>query len=512
MNRRDLFRSVAGAALPVAARSSQKASAPLRLDRIDGARPRNIIFILSDDHRWDAMSFMGHPFLRTPAMDRMARQGVHLRNAFVTTSLCSPSRASILTGMYAHTHKVVDNQHEEPPGLVFFPQHLQAAGYQTAFIGKWHMGRSDNRPRRGFNHWVSFRGQGNYLPGPNRMLNVNGKRVPQRGYITDELTDYAIDWLRGRSRTEPFFMYLSHKAIHDNFTPAERDKGIYKDVKVVPPPTQADTPENYFGKPRWVKTQRNSTHGVDFPDQRTIPLEVNYKRYCETVLALDESIARVLNELERKRILDSTLVVYMGDNGYLWGEHGLQDKRTAFEESIRVPMLANCPELFKPGTKTDGMVLNIDIAPTLLAAAGLRAPDAMQGRSFLALAQGKESNWRDNFLYEYFWERNYPATPTMHAIRTDRHKYVHYYGVWDTDELYDIKADPLERKNLIVSPEHQQLVARLNQLLFDTLEATGGMSIPLCRDRGRPQVLRRVGGSKPGDFPPWMMSDPNRTG
>jgi len=168
-------------------------------------------------------------------------------------------------------------------------------------------------------------------------------------------------------------------------------------------------------------------------------------------------------------------------------------------------MLAHCPELFAAGTKVPGMVLNIDVAPALLAAAGLRAPDDMQGRSFLALAQGKEAGWRDYFLYEYFWERNYPQTPTLHAIRTDRYKYVHYHGVWDTDELYDLSADPLETKNLIAAAEHQPLVRQLNQLLFDTLEATGGMYIPLYRDRGRPQVLRRAGGSEPGDFPPWMV-------
>jgi N-acetylglucosamine-6-sulfatase len=483
------------------------AAAELQLDRLPGAEPRNIVFILSDDHRWDAMSFMGHPFLSTPAMDAMARDGVHFENAFVTTSLCSPSRASILTGMYAHTHEVVNNQHRESEDLVFFPQYLRAAGYETAFVGKWHMGHAHDDPRKGFDHWVSFRGQGSYTPRQNLPININGKRVPQRGYITDELTGYAVDWLGERDRDKPFFLYLSHKAVHANFTPAARHRDRFKDVEVIPPPTQANTPENYAGKPRWVRTQRNSTHGVDYPDQETIPLQVKYKQYCETLLAVDESIARVLEELERQEILDSTLVLYMGDNGYAWGEHGLQDKRTGYEESMRVPLLGQCPELYEGGTKVTGMVLNIDIAPTLLAAAGLRAPDEMQGRSFLDLARGKESKWRDYFLYEYFWERNYPQTPTLHAIRTDRYKYIHYNGVYDTDELYDIQADPLERRNLIADEEHQPRVQRLNDLLFDTLEASGGMYIPLYRDRGLPQVLRRTDRSKPGEFPEWMMRD-----
>jgi N-acetylglucosamine-6-sulfatase len=497
MSRRREFLTSAGIWLPASA-------SQLRLEPIPGVRPRNIVLILSDDHRWDAMGFMGHPFLKTPAMDRIAREGVHFANAFVTTSLCSPSRASMLTGQYAHTHRVTDNNTLDPPGLVFFPQYLQAAGYETAFIGKWHMGGESDQPRRGFDHWVSFRGQGSYMPSEKAFLNVNGNQVKQQGYITDELTGYAIEWLRGRG-LKPFFLWLSHKAVHGGFVPAKRHDGVYEQQEVTPPKTQADTPENYHGKPRWVKTQRNSTHGADFPDQRTIPLERNYKRYCETLLALDESIGKVLDQLRQQGMLDSTLVVYVSDNGYQWGEHGLQDKRTGYEESIRIPMVARCPELFQPGTKTRGMVLNIDLGPSLLAVAGFRAPASMQGRNFLPLAQGKEKNWREHFLYEYFWERNYPQTPTLHAIRTDRFKYIHYHGIWDTDELYDLQADPLETMNLIADPGREATVKRLNNLLFETLEATGGMHIPLTRDRGRPQVMRRAKGSAQGEFPPWMI-------
>src|SRR5688572_31430825 len=168
-----------------------------------GAKPRNVVFILSDDHRYDATSFMGHPIVQTPNLDRIAARGVHLRNAFVTTALCSPSRATILTGLYAHQHKVVDNNTPVPAGTTFFPQYLQRAGYQTALVGKWHMGGDDGGPQPGFDHWVSFRGQGSYLPSP-AGLNVNGKAVPQKGYITDELTDYALEWLRGRDRARPF--------------------------------------------------------------------------------------------------------------------------------------------------------------------------------------------------------------------------------------------------------------------------------------------------------------------
>jgi N-acetylglucosamine-6-sulfatase len=247
--------------------SPQKAApAPHCLEALEGATPRNIVFILSDDHRYDVMGLMGHPFVETPHMDALAREGAHLKNAFVTTSLCSPSRASILTGQFVHSHQVVDNNDLAPRGTVFFPQYLQSSGYETAFVGKWHMGGQSDAARPGFDHWISFRGQGTYYPPTNRKwrLNVNGKKVPQKGYITDELTDYAIEWLGGRSQQKPFFLFLSHKAVHHNFEPAERHKGRYAKVEIQPPVTMADTEENYRGTV-WTSpitptpTWRNST-------------------------------------------------------------------------------------------------------------------------------------------------------------------------------------------------------------------------------------------------------------
>ena len=217
--------------------------ASLQLQRSPGAQPRNVIFVLVDDLRYDALGYMGHPWIETPHLDALAKSGVQMRNAFVTTALCSPSRASILTGQYAHRHRVVDNNNPVPPGTVFFPQYLQQAGYDTAFIGKWHMGGDSDAPQPGFDRWVSFRGQGTYLPSKNG-LNVDGKAVPQRGYITDELTDYALDWLKQRRADRPFFLYLSHKAVHSDFTPADRHKGRYRDKPFTAPKTMADTPEN----------------------------------------------------------------------------------------------------------------------------------------------------------------------------------------------------------------------------------------------------------------------------
>ena len=324
--------------------------------KIEGAKPRNVVFILSDDHRYDAMSFMGHQFAQTPNMDSMAEAGVHLKNAFVTTSLCSPSRASILTGLYTFRHRVIDNNRLVPKGTLFFPQYLQKAGYATAFIGKWHMGGASDEPRPGFDHWVSFRGQGFYLPPrPGYTLNVDGQRVEQKGYITTELTEYAVDWLEQQKPAEkPFFLYLSHKAVHANFTPEDKYKGSLVGKPFKRPASEADTPENYDGKPRWLRDQRNSWHGVDFPYHSNLDIEQYYKQYCEALSSVDDSIGRVMDQLKKMGIYDETLVVYMGDNGFMFGEHGLIDKRVAYETSIRVPMLMQCPTLFKGGTRGRG--------------------------------------------------------------------------------------------------------------------------------------------------------------
>lgn len=475
----------------------------LQLPRIPNAKPRNIVFILTDDHRYDAMGFLkGQPWLETPNLDAMARNGVYLKNAFVTTALCSPSRASILTGQYAHQHRVVDNNNPVSKDLVFFSQYLQQAGYETGFFGKWHMGGEFDDPQRGWNYWVSFKGQGTYLPNPNG-LNVNGKKVPQKGYISDELTDYALQWLNERKSTKPFMLYLSHKGVHAEFKAAERHAGRYKDKQFVEPKTM--NPANVKDAPMWARNQRNSWHGVDFPYHSALNIAEYYKQYAETLLGVDDSVGRVMDWLKQKGLLDSTLVIYMGDNGFAFGEHGLIDKRTAYEESMRVPMLMQCPELFKAGTTVEQVVANVDIAPTFLEAAGLQTPKQMAGKSFIPVAQGKNVPWRNALLYEYFWERNFPQTPTMHALRGERYKYIHVHGIWDADELYDLQNDPLETTNLIFSPEHQDVVKQMNKQLFETLESTAGMYVPFYADRGGSQRLRRAGGSKVADFPPQFI-------
>ncbi|HEU4522096.1 MAG TPA: sulfatase, partial [Thermoanaerobaculia bacterium] len=387
------------------------------------AAPRNIVFILSDDHRYDFMGF--HPnapeFLETPALDRLAAQGAHIRNAFVTTSLCSPSRASILTGQYTFRHGVVDNSREISDAAVFFPEMLKKAGYRTAFFGKWHMGHHTDAPQPGFDRWVSFPGQGRY---ENQDLNVDGRKVEGKGYITDVLTDYAIDWLKTQDGKAPFLLYLSHKAVHAEFVPAPRHRGRYADVKLKYPATMADTERNYRDKPKWVREQRYGWHGVDYMYHGSMTFDEFYRAYTETLLAVDDSVARIVDHLEKNGLAKNTLVVYMGDNGFSFGEHGLIDKRHAYEESIRVPMLAWAPGMIAPGTKIDEMVLNVDVAPTFLDVADATSSTKMDGRSFLPLLEGeKVRDWRDSFVYTYYWESYFPHTPTVFALREPRYKF-----------------------------------------------------------------------------------------
>jgi N-acetylglucosamine-6-sulfatase len=488
-------------------------------------RGMNVIFILTDDQRFDELGFM-NPVLETPNMDRLAAEGVQFRNAFVTTSLCSPSRASILTGQYMHNHGVVDNNSGIAEGTVFFPQYLQQAGYQTAFFGKWHMGetesgsaRSDD-PQPGFDHWLSFSGQGNYWPvkqnGKVNQLNLNGKHVPQRGYITDELTDYTLDWLtNGRDPQRPFFVYLSHKAVHADFSPPKRYEDLYAEAEIPVPASQADTEENYRGKPMWVKNQRNSWHGVDFPYHSTLDVQEYKRRYHQTLTAVDDSIGRILQWLADHGLADNTIVMLMGDNGFMFGEHGLIDKRNAYEESMRVPLLVHIPGLAEPGRAVEEIAANIDIAPTVLDIAGVEEmPSQFEGASLLPLALGHTpDDWRSDLLYEYYWEFNYPMTPTTFALRTERFKLIQYHGIWDLEELYDLQADPSEMHNLIDDPEYLEVRVRLRKELFRRLANDRGEHvIPYTEKWGPGAHSRNRDGSHAAHFPESWLKSPDDQG
>jgi N-acetylglucosamine-6-sulfatase len=427
------------------------------------AAPPNLVFILTDDQRWDALGCAGHPFLQTPHMDRLAREGVRFRNAFVTTPLCSPSRASFLTGQYVHTHRVTGNRDHNARSheLVTFPRLLREAGYTTAYVGKWHMG-NDDTPRPGFDRWVSFRSQGAYL---NPQLNIDGKSSKVEGYMTDLLTDHAVEFLN-RPHTKPFALYLAHKAVHGPFTPADRHKDLFADQPIPRAPNARDTLE---GKPVLQRPVGN----LPPLGPGTGSGDALIRNQLRTLVAVDDGLGRVLQALEEKKRLDDTVVIFTSDNGYFWGEHGLGDKRAAYDESIRIPLLMRYPRLIKAGTTLDAFALNIDIAPTLLDLAGVPIPEGLHGRSLVPLFKGDTRTARRAFLTEYFAEPMYPRIPSWQAVRSARWKYICYTGLEGMDELYDLQVDPYEMKNVIQEPGAQAALGEMKAELDRLLKETG---------------------------------------
>ena len=421
------------------------------------SRP-NIIFILVDDLRWDELGIAGHPFLKTPHIDRIGSEGALFRNAFMTTPLCSPSRASFLTGQYAHTHGITDNVDRSVAShkLITFPLLLQQAGYATAFIGKWHMGNDDS-PRPGFDRWVSFKGQGNYI---NPEINEDGRDVDARGYITDLLTGYAVEFIK-RRHDKPFLIYLAHKAIHpevmqhgdgsvnlaeaERFIPAERHSKLFVGKKIPRRPNAMRPP---IGKPA---LQRKIGDLPPLGPKTATSDEVVLGR-LRSLMAIEEGVGQILKALQETNQLDDTVIVLAGDNGYFYGEHGLSvERRLAYEESIRMPLLVRYPRLIKAGTIRNEFALNIDVAPTLLELTGVSPTVTAEGRSLVPLLKGLGSEWRKSFLIEYYSDKVFPRMLKMgyKAVRTERWKYIHYLELDGMDELYDLKADPYEMRNII---------------------------------------------------------------
>ncbi|QQS46577.1 MAG: sulfatase [Acidobacteriota bacterium] len=433
---------------------------PAQSDRVNQSRP-NIVFILIDDLRWDELGIAGHPFIETPNIDRIGREGATFRNAFVTTPLCSPSRAGFLTGQYAHTHGITDNVDRSAAShrLVTFPRLLHDSGYETAFIGKWHMG-NDDTPRPGFDRWVSFKGQGTYL---DPEINEDGKSVKPAGYITDILTGYAVEFIR-RRHEKPFLVYLAHKAIHpevtqnndgsvnladsEKFIPAERHKDLYAGKAF---PRRRSYGRVLEGKPA---LQRRIA-GLPPLGAATATRDEAILGRQRSLAAIEDGVGEMLKALGETGQLDNTVIVFASDNGYFYGEHGLSvERRLAYEESIRIPLLVRYPKIIKARTVRDEFALNIDLAPTLLEMAGVSVPEAMQGRSLVPLLEGKRPAWRKSFLIEYYSDTVFPRILKMgyKAVRNERWKYIHYLELEGMDELYDLESDPFEMKNLIDQP------------------------------------------------------------
>lgn len=442
----------------------------------------DIVFILLDDLRWDAMSFLDHPYVKTPNIDTLRSQGAWMENAFVTTSICCPSRATFLTGTYASQHGVIDNETSEydPDLTPPVTKYLQEAGYNTAMIGKWHMGYS-GKPRPYFDEWLSFDGQGQYFDP--EFIYTDGSREVVEGYTTDILTERALDFVERQPTHQPYFLMLSHKAVHEPFRPAPRHKAAFGADTADPEP--ASWGDTFEGKPEWQRRQRTrdvrwnwrtrDVENENLPD--AVPLEPwkRGKKYVDQLrclAAVDDGVGRLLDTLRERGTLEDTLIVFTSDNGYFHLEHRRWDKRLAYEESIRIPMVVVYPEKIEAGSTVSEMVANVDFAQTVLSYAGLPEPAHMQGASMRPLLEGLEVQWRENLFYEY-WTDLVHAIPTMKAVRGERFKLIKYPELDDIDELYDLKKDPHEMNNLALDPEYAVVLQQMERSLAEKVEQIG---------------------------------------
>ncbi len=443
------------------------------------AEPRpNILLVVVDDLRFDDFGAAGHPFARTTHLDRLAREGAQFKNFFAVTPLCSPSRANILTGLETRHHGILDNTDRSPRShaLPTFARNLHAAGYHTGFIGKWHMG-NDPTPRPGFDYWVAMKGQGE-VADPELYENGRLARVP--GYVTDIFTERAVSFLQQR-RTAPFLLILSHKALHPNkvqradgtteaigeggFIPAERHKTLYAGA-------QPARRGNYAVPPRGKPALERPIPGLKPLGPDTVTPDETIRERLRMLAAVDEGLGQIFAELEKQGTLNQTVVMVIGDNGYFYGEHGLsEERRLAYEESVRLPLLVRYPPQVKAGAEPTGMALTTDLAPTILELAGAPALPGIDGRSLVPLFARTPADWRKSFLIEYTTDIVFPRTLKMgyDAVRTERYKFIRYRELAGMNELYDLQQDPFELTNLIGSPAavglRQQMETELARLL-----------------------------------------------
>jgi len=444
--------------------------------------------VVVDDLRWDEFGAAGHPYLETPNIDRLAAEGAWFANSFHAVALCSPNRATLLTGQFPSRHGIIDNVARSLAShrLETFPRALQSAGYRTAFLGKWHMG-NDPTPRPGFDYWAAMPGQGRSL---DPELFEDGRLHVVPGYTTDLLTDRAIGFIE-RERDRPFLVYLAHKAVHPDlvqrndgsvdpesdlgYIPAPRHQGRYQDRTFPHRGDRAGLLADLSGKPA-VQHALEQLPGWSAPgagDHPEVPWtgEETIQRRAEMILAVDEGLGRIMARLDSLGILDRTVVVLTSDNGFFFGEHGLTtERRLPYEESIRNPLLVRYPPRVPAGSRPSGLALTVDLAPTLLELAGVPVGPQIQGRSLVPLfgASAPPRGWRESVLVEFFtYENPFPHLLDMdyRAIRTGRYKYIHWIKYPDLDELYDLERDSLELRNLTGDPALADVKADLKSEL-----------------------------------------------
>ena len=470
----------------------------------------NIVFIMSDDHAFQAISAYSDKLINTPNIDRIAHQGIIYNKAFVTNSISAPSRAVILTGKFSHLNGVLGNSEVFDGTQQTVSNILNKNGYQTAMIGKWHLKSAPI----GFDYWNVLPGQGNYH---NPAFIKNGKDTVYKGYVTEIITDLSVNWLKNRKKDKPFFLMMHHKAPHRNWMPALKNLELFEDKEF---PLPENFYDNYEGRKalqrqmltvkdhmdirmdfkvpcytcdtvpvnQWAPREYNAEMERLTPDERRVWDEAykkeetefynvkddekkfdrwKFQRYMEdylrSIASVDESVGEVMDFLKESGLDKNTIVIYTSDQGFYLGEHGLFDKRFMYEEALRTPLVIKYPDEIMSGSKSNLMVQNLDIAPTLLDIAGVQIPGDMQGESLLKTWKGNPTQWRDAIYYHYY-EKSFGATP-HYGIRTERYKLIHFYDEIDAWELYDLEKDPSEMKNLIEAEEYRKQLKKLREKL-----------------------------------------------
>ncbi|MDX1285087.1 MAG: sulfatase [Draconibacterium sp.] len=470
----------------------------------------NILFIMSDDHAFQAISAYNSALIQTPNIDKIANEGILYNKAFVTNSICAPSRAVILTGKFSHLNGVKGNAAVFDGSQQTLPKILQQNGYETAIVGKWHL-KSDPT---GFDYWNVLPGQGDYY---NPDFIKQGKDTTYKGYVTEIISDLSINWLRNRKEDKPFFLMMHHKAPHRSWMPAIKNlqlfdgkefplpenfyddykgrEGLQKHMLTVKdhmdirmdfkvPCNDCDTADANFWAPAeyWRRLNRlnpeerkswedaykkEETEFYKVKDDETKYDQWKFRRYMEDYLrciaSVDESVGEILNYLKESGLDKNTIVVYTSDQGFYLGEHGLFDKRFMYEEALRTPLMIKYPGEIKKGTVSEKLVQNLDIAPTLLDVARVEIPTDMQGVSLKKTWNNNSTEWRDA-IYYHFYEKGWGVSAQF-GIRTERYKLIRYYDFIDAWELYDLEKDPSEMNNLIQNPEYQNIVNELKRKL-----------------------------------------------
>lgn len=441
-------------------------SAPPASPPTPAQRPPNILFIMSDDHAAHAISAYGSTINTTPNIDRLAATGMRFGHAFCENALCSPSRAAMLTGTMSCRNGVPDLSTPLPPDRTIFPELLGRAGYQTAMIGKWHLHRSPT----GFDHWDMLPGQGDYHDPV--FVSASGK-TQTKGYVTDIITDKCIDWLEQRDPKKPFLLLCHHKAPHRHWEPDAKHAKMYADADIPLPATFDDdsATRSDAARQQTMSIEKDLTRedlkadppeGLSGPALKRWKYQRYMKDYLRCIASVDDNIGRLLDYLDAHDLADNTIVIYTSDQGFFLGDHGWYDKRFMYEESLRMPLLVRAPGIAKPGSITAAFVQNIDFAPTLLDLCGVATPAEMQGVSIRPLLQGETpADWRTSILYHYYEEPGPHNVAAHYGVRTERYKLIRFYSAVKAWELYDLKNDPHELKNVYDDPKHAEVVKEL---------------------------------------------------